>query len=85
MDCKGLDKYTIKNKYMLHIFDELVDQLRRAKMFSKIDLKTGYNQIKIKENDIEKSFFGSRFGYYEYYCNVFWTYQCTCDINESHD
>ena len=51
---RGLNKSTIKNKYPLSIFDELVDQLSWAKMFSKIDLKTRYNQIRIKESDIEK-------------------------------
>ena len=43
MDYKGLNKSTIKNKYPLPIFDELIDQLGRAKKFSRIALKTGYN------------------------------------------
>ena len=66
VDHRGLNKFTIKNKYPLPIFDELVDQLSGAKMFSKIDLRTGYNQIRIKESDIEKTAFRSRFGHYEY-------------------
>ena len=66
MDYRGLNKSTIKNKYPLPIFDDLVDQLSGAKIFFKIDLKTGYNQIIIKESDIEKTAFCSRFGHYEY-------------------
>ena len=66
VDYRGLNKSTIKNKYLLPVFDELVDQLSGAKMFSKIDLKTGYNQIRNKESDIEKIGFCSRFGHYEY-------------------
>ena len=66
VDYRGLNKSTIKNKYPLPIFDELIDQLSGAKMFSKIDLRTRYNQIRIKESDIEKTAFRSRFGHYEY-------------------
>jgi hypothetical protein len=57
VDYRGLNKATIKNKYPLAIFDELVDQLSGAKIFLKIDLRIGYNQIRIKENDIEKNNF----------------------------
>ena len=53
MDYRGFNKYTIKNKYALPIFDELVDQLSGAKKFLKIDLKVGYNQIRIKVSDIK--------------------------------
>ena len=65
VDYRGLNKSTIKNKYPLSIFDELVDQLNGAKKFSKIDLKIGYNEIKIKESDIEQTTFRSRFGHYD--------------------
>ena len=62
---RGLNKSTIKNKYPLPIFDELVNQLSGANFFSKIDLKTGYNEINIKEGDIEKTTFCSCFDYHE--------------------
>ena len=57
---------TIKNKYPLPRIDALFDQLRGAKVFSKIDLQSGYHQIRIKEEDIEKTTFSTRYGHFEY-------------------
>jgi hypothetical protein len=66
VDYCGLNKLTIKNKYPLPRIDDLFDHLHGSKIFSKIDLKSGYNQIRIKECDIEKTGFRSRLGHYEY-------------------
>ena len=57
---------TIKNKYPLPRIDLLFDQLAGAKVFSKIDLRSGYHQIKIKPEDIPKTAFTTRYGLYEY-------------------
>jgi hypothetical protein len=57
---------TIKNRYPLPRIDLLFDQLASAKVFSKIDLQSGYNQIKICEEDILKMAFSTRYGLYEY-------------------
>jgi hypothetical protein len=57
---------TIKNKYPLPRIDILFDQLAGAKVFSKIDLRSGYHQIKIKPSDIPKMAFLTRYGLYEY-------------------
>ena len=57
---------TIKNKYPLPQIDLLFDQLARAKVFSKIDFRSGYHQIKIKPEDIPKIAFITRYGLYEY-------------------
>jgi hypothetical protein len=57
---------TIKNKYPLPRIDALFDQLKGAKVFSKIDLQSGYHQLRIKEEDIEKMAFSMRYGHYEY-------------------
>ena len=62
VDYRGFNKFTIKNKYPLIIFDELVDQLSGAKKFSKFVLKTESNQIKIKESHINKINFCNHFG-----------------------
>ncbi|MVG17090.1 RNA-directed DNA polymerase, partial [Aeromonas jandaei] len=57
---------TIKNKYPLPRIDLLFDQLAGAKVFSKIDLRSGYHQIKIRPEDIPKTAFTTRYGLYEY-------------------
>jgi hypothetical protein len=66
VDYRGLNKLTIEKKYPLPRVDNLFDHLHRSKVFSKIDLKSGYNHIRIKECDIEKMGFRSRLGHYEY-------------------
>ena len=66
VDYRPLNEVTIKNKYPLPQIDLLFDQLARAKVFSKIDLRSGYHQIKIKPEDIPKMTFTTRYGLYEY-------------------
>ena len=61
-----MNKLTIKNKYPLSRIDDLLDQLRRAAVFSKIDLRFGYHQILVKLEDVQKTAFKSRYGHYEY-------------------
>ncbi|XP_014502207.1 uncharacterized protein LOC106762688 [Vigna radiata var. radiata] len=63
---KQLNKLTIKNKYHLPRIDDLLDQLHGAAVFSKIDLRSGYHQILVKVDDVQKTFFRSRYGHYEY-------------------
>jgi hypothetical protein len=66
MDYCALNEVTIKNKYPLPRIDDLFDQLHGAYVFSKIDLRSGYHQLKIRECDILKTAFVSRYGLYEY-------------------
>jgi hypothetical protein len=66
VDYLPLNTVTIKNKYPLLRIDILFDQLVGAKVFSKIDLRSGYNQIKIRLEDISKTAFSTMYGLYEY-------------------
>ncbi|WVZ58225.1 hypothetical protein U9M48_008513, partial [Paspalum notatum var. saurae] len=66
VDYRPLNAVTVKNKYPLPHIDLLFDQLVGARVFSKIDLRSGYYQIKIREEDIPKTAFSTRYGLYEY-------------------
>ncbi|WVZ70782.1 LOW QUALITY PROTEIN: hypothetical protein U9M48_019422 [Paspalum notatum var. saurae] len=66
VDYRALNDVTIKNKYPLPRIDDLFDQLQGACVFSKIDLRSGYQQMKIRPSDIPKTAFITRFGLYEY-------------------
>ena len=66
IDYWGLNKVTIKNQYPLLRIDDLFDQLQGSYIFSKIDLRSGYHQLKIKSEDVSKSAFRTRYGHFEF-------------------
>jgi hypothetical protein len=66
IDFRQLNKVTVKNKYPLPRIDDIFDQLKDSKMFSKIDRISRYHQVRIKEEDINKTTFRTRYGHYEF-------------------
>ena len=66
IDYRQLNKVTVKNRYPLPRIDDLFDQLRRARVYSKIDLRTGYHLLRVRETDIPKTAFRTRYGHFEF-------------------
>ena len=66
VDYRQLNKMTVKNKYLLPRIDDLFDQLKGASVFSEIDLRSGYHQLRIKDTDVHKTTFRTRYGHYEF-------------------
>nr|GEX03939.1 hypothetical protein [Tanacetum cinerariifolium] len=66
IDYRELNKLTVKNRYPLPRIDDLFDQLQGSKVYSKIDLRSGYHQLRVRKEDIPKTAFRTRYGHYEF-------------------
>ena len=66
IDYRQINKVAVKNKYPLPRIEDLFDQLKGAGVFSKIDLRSGYYQLRVKDVDVPKTAFRTRYGHYEF-------------------
>ncbi|GJX71868.1 putative reverse transcriptase domain-containing protein, partial [Tanacetum coccineum] len=66
IDYRELNKLIVKNRYPLPRIDDLFDQLQGSSIYSKIDLRSSYHQLRVREEDIPKTAFGTRYGHYEF-------------------
>ena len=66
IDYRQLNRVTIKNRYPLPRINDLFNQLRGARVYSKIDLRTGYYQLRVREADIPKTAFRTQYGHFEF-------------------
>jgi hypothetical protein len=71
IDYRGLNVVTVKNKYPLPRIEELFDQLQRVGCYCKFDLRQGYYQVKVKEEDVPKTAFNTRYGHFEFVVMLF--------------
>jgi hypothetical protein len=71
IDYRGLNTLTVKNEYPLPLIDELFDQLQGSCCYSKMDLRQGCYKVRIKEDDITKMAFNTRYGHYEFVVMLF--------------
>jgi hypothetical protein len=71
VDYRSLNDVTVKNKYTLPRIEDLFNQMRDARVFSKIDLRSRYHQMKIRPSDIPKMAFSTRYGLYEFTVMLF--------------
>ncbi|GJW35212.1 putative reverse transcriptase domain-containing protein [Tanacetum coccineum] len=66
IDYHKLNRLTVKNRYPLPRIDDLFDQLQGSRVYSMIDLRSGYHQLRVREEDISKTAFRTRYGHYEF-------------------
>ena len=84
IDYRKLNKVTIKNRYPLPRIDDLFHQLRGARVYSKIDLRTGYQQLMVREADIPKTTFRMWYRHFEFTVMLFGVNECSSSIHGSH-
>jgi hypothetical protein len=85
VDYRHLNNITTKNKYPLPIVAELLDELHGSHWFTKLDLRSGYHQIRLRAADEHKTAFRTHSGHWEFRVMPFWPHQCPCNISGTHE
>ena len=70
VDYQALNNIIVKDEYPILVMDELLDELRCAQVFTKLDLQSSYHQIRVHKDDIQKTTFRMHDGHYEFFCNA---------------
>ena len=83
VDYRQWNRVMIQNRYLLPRIDDLFDQLRGARVYPKIDLRAGYHQLRVRDTDIPKTAFRTRYGHLSY-SDALWIDECASSIHESH-
>nr|GFA64474.1 putative reverse transcriptase domain-containing protein [Tanacetum cinerariifolium] len=85
IDNRDLNKLTVKNRYPLPRIDDLFDQLQGSSVYSKIDLRSGYHQLRVREEDVPKTSFKTRYGQYEFQDYAIWFDERTGRIHRPYE
>ncbi|GJV19749.1 putative reverse transcriptase domain-containing protein [Tanacetum coccineum] len=85
IDYRELNKLTVKSRYLPPRINDLFDQLQGSSVYLKVDLRSGYHQLRVREEDILKTAFRNRYGHYEFQVMMFWFDQRTAGIYGSHE
>ena len=84
IDYRALNKITIKNKYLIPLIADLFDQLGKARYFTKLDLRSGYYQVRIAKGEELKTTH-NKVPFFRIPCCALWSHQCTCHILYTHE